>query len=377
MHIVAHEGQVLKAPDSHPFGQRSAIQFCRVQQDRSSPSWIRTSLSRTSRRSSCSSGNTTGHSSCSSSQRWRLRTSNLQISVSMSLLSMLNPSSRLHQPRERIKEHQQHQQQHQHSPWSFLIPLVFRYLREFRVNLSNQFLVNLQFLSNLSKHLKLNLSNQFRSEEESEQSQDLRILSVRFQRCFRTSRKIDQSSESRSDQCRSSRSSIRRRVELQGLILCRNGIKGTFRDIQADQIREAMRQKSSSRSVLMVMMLMILFLISQTQSRENCGRSDHWDQGFLIGPRPVERTQSHRSLCKRILKQVISRDDKYASTPQATQPSSSFCSWVRFILGKLRCQTSHQLSLKSWSKGWIPQMPPIYDSCTFLENLNIQSQTIW
>ena len=78
---------------------------------------------------------------------------------------------------------------------SFLIPLVFRYLREF---------------SNLSKHFKLNLSNQFRSEEQSEQSQDLRILQ-RFQRCFRTSRKLS-SNESRSDQCRSSRSSIRRRV---------------------------------------------------------------------------------------------------------------------------------------------------------------------
>ena len=38
-------------------------------------------------------------------------------------------------------------------------PLVFRYLREFRLNLSNQVLVSLKLLS---KHLNLNLSNQFR-----------------------------------------------------------------------------------------------------------------------------------------------------------------------------------------------------------------------
>ena len=39
--------------DSQPFDQRTAIQFCGVQQNHSSSSWVRTRLSRTSRRSHC------------------------------------------------------------------------------------------------------------------------------------------------------------------------------------------------------------------------------------------------------------------------------------------------------------------------------------
>ena len=101
--------------------------------------------------------------------------------------------SRLRQPRKRIGDHhhcQHHQQQfHHHNQQSFLSPQVFRYLRDFKLNLSNlnnQVLVNLR---PLSKRLKFNLNNQFRSEEESEQSQNLRTLQ-RLQQCFRTSRKI-------------------------------------------------------------------------------------------------------------------------------------------------------------------------------------------
>ena len=58
-HRNAHHcswGSGSQNPNSHPFGQRSAVQPCRVQQDRSSSSWITTSLSRTSRRSNRSSG---------------------------------------------------------------------------------------------------------------------------------------------------------------------------------------------------------------------------------------------------------------------------------------------------------------------------------
>ena len=136
--------------------------------------------------------NCSGHSSCNSSQRCRSETSSAQISVLRSLLSMQIRSSRLHQPKERIENHhhcQQHRQQPHHNQQSFLNPQVFRYVREFRFNLSNlsnQVLVSLRLLS---KHLRFSLNNQFRSEEEPEQSQDLRILQ-RLQRCLRTSRKI-------------------------------------------------------------------------------------------------------------------------------------------------------------------------------------------
>ena len=124
--------------------------------------------------------------------------------------------------------------------------MVFRYLR-------NHIRVNLKFLS---KHLRLNLSNQFRSEEELGQNQDLKMLQ-RFQQCFRTSRKIIfQLVEIRSMQI------IRKLNQKKGCFKVsyfRNGTKGIFRGIQL--IRSSkLSQKSSSRLVLKVMMPMILFL---------------------------------------------------------------------------------------------------------------------
>ena len=194
---------------------------------------------------------------------------------------------------------QQHQQRHHHNPFSFLIPLVFRFLREFRINL--------KFLSNLSKHLGSSLNNQFRSEEESEQSQDFRMFQ-RFQRCFRTSRKIiSQFVKIRSMQI------IRKLNQKKSCFKVsyfRNGTKGIFRDIQ--QIRSSkLSQKSSSRLVLKVMMPMILFL-SVISVKKNVDQS----LSQVIGPRPGSELKGR--FCAKEFKQVISRDDKYASTPQAT-----------------------------------------------------------
>ena len=55
--------------------------------------------------------NCSGHSSCNKNQRYRIKTSSLQISVSNSLLSTLAHHSRLRQPRERSSNHH-HCQQH-------------------------------------------------------------------------------------------------------------------------------------------------------------------------------------------------------------------------------------------------------------------------
>ena len=94
----------------------------------------------------------------------------------------------------------------------------------------------------------------------------------------------------------------------------RNGIKGIFRDIQ--QIRSGnLSQKSSSRLDLMVMMHMILFLsVNSVQKAEE--RRSIIESRWVIGPRPGSELKGR--FCAKGFKQVISRDDKYASTPQAT-----------------------------------------------------------
>ena len=167
-------------------------------------------------------------------------------------------SPRPHQLKERISNHhrcRRHQQQLQHhNHQSVLNPQVFRYLRDFKLsfplNLSNQVLVNPS--SKLLKH-----SNQFRSEEESGQNQNLRIHQ-RLQQCFRTSRKIIFPS------LRIRPMQIIRKLHQKKscfkVSFFRNGIKGISRDIQ--QIRSRKQsQKSSSKSVLKVMMPMIRFLL--------------------------------------------------------------------------------------------------------------------
>ena len=125
-----------------------------------------------------------GHSSCKN-QRCRTRTSSLWIKDLRSLLSMLAHHSQLHQPRERIRDHHC-QHHHQHQP-HFFSPQVFRCLRDFKfsilLKLSNQAQVS------LSSKPSNQISNQFRSGEESGQSQNLKTHQ-KLQQYFRTSEKI-------------------------------------------------------------------------------------------------------------------------------------------------------------------------------------------
>ena len=248
----------------------------------------------------------------------------------MSLLSMQIQSSRLQQPRERIRDQQQHQQRHhRHNPWSFLIPLVFRFLREFRVNLK---------FSNLNQHLKINLNNQFRSEGDSEQRQLLK--SQRFQRCFRTSRKSSPYWQ-RSGQCRSSGSSDRRRVasrsHTSGMVS--RGSSGLFS--RSDQTSHHQRAQAdwSSRS-------WCIWSCSSQSSQSRRTSINHW---IKVGHRSSPRERTQRSfLCKRVQAshfkgwQVCFNPSSHDSQAHFAHESDSF-------LGN--CGVRHRISLSQYSGG--------------------------
>ena len=125
-----------QSPDSHPFDQRAAIQFGRVQQDHFSPSWFRASFSRNSRRSNRSkrTAQVTHHAAKIKDSDQRPQAPGSKIG--RSLLSTQAHPSRLHQPRERISNHH-HCQRHQHQP-QFFSPLVFRCLQDFMPRIFTQ-----------------------------------------------------------------------------------------------------------------------------------------------------------------------------------------------------------------------------------------------
>ena len=229
---------------------------------------------------------------------------------SKSLLSTLAYHSRLHQPRERISNHhhcQRHQQQLQHhNHQSLLIPQVFRYLRDFKfsilLNLSNQVLVNPN-----SKYLKH--SNQFRSEEESGQSQNLRTHQ-RLQQRFRTSRKIIfPSLRIRSTQI--IKKLNQKKSCLQGLIL-QEWYQGDLHGYSADQIKEALTKELKQIGPQGHDAYDPVPLSHLRQEERRAIIESRW----VIGPRPGSGLKGR--FCAKGFKQVISRDDKYASTPQAT-----------------------------------------------------------
>ena len=118
--------------------------------------------------------NCSGHSSCNKSQRCRTEVSSPWVRGSRSLLSTQAHHSRLHQPSEQINKHhhcQRHQHRSQHlNQQPFLIPQDFKCLQDFIhcvfIMLSNQG----QF--SLSSKPSTQISNQLRSEEESQRSQN-------------------------------------------------------------------------------------------------------------------------------------------------------------------------------------------------------------
>ena len=210
--------------------------------------------------------------------------------------------------------------------------------------------------SSLSSKPSNQIRNQFMSEEESEQSQSPKIPQ-KSQQYFRTSRKIIFPSL----RIRSMRiiKKLNQKKSCFKVSFFRSGVKGIFRDIQ--QIRsEKQSQKGSSKSVLKVMMPVPLSHLSQEERRSII------ESRWVIGPRPGSELKGR--FCAKGLKQVISRRTSMLQ-PLKPRPSSSFFSWVRFILGKSRFQILPQ---HFSTPLWIPQNHR--SLFRHLENFPIQSQ---
>ena len=202
-------------------------------------------------------------------------------------------------------------------------PLVFRYLREFNVNL---------------KYLKLNLSNQFRSEEESEQKprpQEPSEIAAVLQDIKENHLSVGQDEVNADLQEAQSEEEL-----LQGLIF-RNGIKGIFRDIQ--QIRsEKLSQKSSSRLVLMVMMHMILFLLVNSV-KKNVDPSLSQGGSWVLAQGANSKVDFAQKGSSKSFQGMTNMRQ-----PLRRQPSSSFCSSDSF-LGS--CGVRHRISVSQYPSG--------------------------
>ena len=130
-----------------------------------------------------------------------------------------------------------------------------------------------------------------------------------MQRCFRTSRKIISVGQ---DQINADHQEAQSEEELlQGLIL-QELYQGDLQGYSADQIKEAIKKelKQIGPHGHDAYGPVLLSQLSQEERRSII------ESRWVIGPRPESELKGR--FCAKAFKQVISRDDKYASTPQAT-----------------------------------------------------------